>query len=211
MKLTSEIGTELQLEIERTEGRVRTVLVGVISDDMLILQITEKLADVISQLDALPVVTLRGISRGQAFGFKSQALRCISNPTNLMLIEYPESIQKQDVRRNRRVKCLLPANLTQDNHSVSGVIADLSNSGCHFQTSTDLTNDQTAMLQLEQVVTLSFQLPGLETPKKAQAVVRNTYIEQSTIHLGFEFTEVDNVTASAMEEFISLSFDIQPF
>ena len=211
MKLEAEIGTELQLEIEGSDGRVRTSLVGVITDELLIVQITSQLAQLINELDELPIVTLRGISRGQAFGFKSKALSCLNEPKPLLIVSFPKSIAKQDIRRNRRVKCLLPAKFAQDTTGISGVIADLSNSGCHFQTSIDLNDHQAAIVQLENAVLLSFQLPGKETPKTVEAVVRNTYVDKSTVHIGFEFTDVDSATLKTMDEFIALSFEIQPF
>jgi len=209
--LEAEIGTELQLEIEGTEGRVKTTLVGVISSQLLIVHINETIAEAVLQSDSLPVVTLRGISRGQAFGFKSQTLKCLTEPQPILLVSYPKSIAKQDVRKNRRVKCLLPAKFAQDTTGIGGVIADLSNSGCHFQTSTDLNEHQAAIVQLENSVLISFQLPGKETPKTVEGAVRNTYVDGSTVHIGFEFTDVDSATLKAMDEFIALSFEIQPF
>ena len=209
--LQSEIGTELHLELDGTEGRVLTTLIGVAKNKLLIISIPEKLALQLGAEDSLPEATLRGISRGQAFGFKVPALRVLSEPDALLILDYPSSIQIQAIRKNRRVKCLLPAKFGQDTTGVPGVIADLSNSGCHFQASSELNDHQKAIVQLGQVVLMSFALPGREAPKTIEAVVRNTYVNDATIHIGFEFRDVDSATKNVLDEFIALSFEIQPY
>lgn len=211
VQLDSEIGTELHLELDGSEGRILTTLIGVAKNNLLIISVPEKLATQLNNDGPLPNATLRGISRGQAFGFKVPALRILSEPDALLILGYPSSIQVQAIRKNRRVKCLLPAKFGHDTTGIPGVIADLSNSGCHFQASSELNDHQKAIVQLGQVVLMSFALPGREAPKTIEAVVRNTYINDTTVHIGFEFSDVDSATKNVLDEFIALSFEIQPF
>ena len=211
IQLESEIGTELHLELDGSDGRVVTTLIGVAKNTLIIISVPDKVATKLSKEDILPDATLRGISRGQAFGFKVSALRILLQPDALLILAYPASVQVQAIRKNRRVKCLLPAKFGQDTTGIPGVIADLSNSGCHFQASSELNDQQKAIVQLDQTVLMSFALPGREAPKTIEAVVRNTYVNDKTVHIGFEFRDVDSATKNVLEEFIALSFEIQPF
>lgn len=211
VQLESEIGTELHLELDGSDSRVLTTLIGVAKDKLLIIAVPEKLAAQLNNGEPLPIATLRGISRGQAFGFKVPALRILSEPDALLILAYPSSIQVQAIRKNRRVKCLLPAKFGLDTTGIAGVIADLSNSGCHFQASSELNDNQKAIVQLGRVVLMSFALPGREAPKTIEAEVRNTFVNDTTVHVGFEFRDVDSATKNVLEEFIALSFEIQPF
>ena len=80
VQLDSEIGTELHLELDGSEGRILTTLIGVAKNNLLIISVPEKLATQLNNDGPLPNATLRGISRGQAFGFKVPALRILSEP-----------------------------------------------------------------------------------------------------------------------------------
>jgi len=213
LKLVSEINTEMQAEIEGFDGRFKVILVGVVEQASLIYSVTESLAPQLDQLlhKAKPEITIRGISRGDAFGFQSTGLRFIHTPSALLFTSFPKFIQHQTIRNSRRVKCLLPGKFALDTIGVAGVIADISNSGCHFQTQSNLNNHQARIIKPDTEVLISFVLPGKEVPKTIEAIIKNTFVEEDNVHIGMQFVNVDSITLKLLNEFIALSFDISPF
>ena len=71
VKLSAEIGTEMQVEIADSGSRIKLTMVGIVPGDYLLLQIQDKYASSKS-LQAFKkhtVINIRSISRGIAFGF----------------------------------------------------------------------------------------------------------------------------------------------
>ncbi len=209
--LESEIGTELHLEVDGHDGRVICQLIGVLPEKLLILSVPDKVIAKFTPDTPLADITLRGISRGQAFGFKVPCLRIINQPETLLMLAFPSSIQEQTIRKNRRVKCLLPAKLEHQSVAISGVIADLSNDGCHFQTSTELSDQQQGIVQIGQPLDITFELPGKAAPETIEAVIRNTFVDEHTVHIGLEFKNISTATKQVVDEFVALSFEIASF
>lgn len=212
IKLQSEVDTEMMLEMKSINARFRSRLVGVLTDELLIFHLPEtNIRKAITNADIGKNITVRGISRGEAFGFNVEILACMATPAHLLMLAYPSSIQHQSIRNSKRVKCLLPAKFAKDTVAISGVIADISNDGCHFQTETKLNNKQSAIVELNTGVLISFVLPGKGTPKTVEAIIRNTYLDKDSLHIGMQFPEVDSVTRKQLDEFIALSFEMASF
>jgi len=212
IKFSAEINTEMQLELEQLKGRHRCTLIGVIKNNSLIFRSDDvDLNQTLMTTKEQSPLTIRGISRGEAFGFNCQLQRFIRAPQELFFVTYPNQVQHQSIRNSRRVKCLLPATFAQDTTGIGGVIMDISNSGCHFQTIGHLNDHQADIIQIDAPILISFELPGKEVPKTIEALIRNTYVEDDTVHVGIQFTQVDSVTLKLLNEFIALSFEISPF
>lgn len=212
IKLQSEIDSEMMLDMKSINARFRSRLVGVLNDKLLIFHLPEgKIRQALTNADIGQKITVRGISRGEAFGFNAEILACMSIPDHLLMLSYPADIQHQSIRNSRRVKCLLPAKFARDTIGIPGVVSDISNDGCHFQTETKLNSKQSAIVELNSQVLVSFVLPGKDIPKTVDATIRNTFIDTDSLHIGMQFHEVDSVTRKQLDEFIALSFEIAPF
>lgn len=212
IQFRSEIDTEMQMEFEELEGRIKIFLVGVISNRYLVFSVSDdRKSGSLAKITQHTSLTIRGISRGEAFGFRTEIIRIIKDPEVLLFVKYPTFVQHQSIRNSHRVKCLLPAKFAHDTTGIGGIISDISISGCHFQCENDLNQQQAAIIQLNGQFLFSFELPGKEVPKTIEATIKNTYVETDTIHIGFQFDALDTVTEKLLKEFIALSFDISPF
>jgi hypothetical protein len=212
IKFSSEIETEMQVELAQLDGRHRCILVGVVQSDSLIFRTNDKaLNEALANLPENSPLTIRGISRGEAFGFNCQFQCFLDKPQPLFIVSFPDRVQHQTIRNSRRVKCLLPATFARGTTGIGGVIVDISNSGCHFQTIGQINNHQAEIIQLDAEIMVSFELPGKEVPKTIEAVIRNTFVEDDTVHVGIQFNQVDTITLKLLNEFIALSFEISPF
>ena len=70
--------------------------------------------------------------KGTIFGFQSRIIDLIHKPFKLVLIEYSDKIDSYDFRGNKRVECLLPANIKIAEQIIEGSITDISRAGCLF-------------------------------------------------------------------------------
>ncbi|NNJ72995.1 MAG: PilZ domain-containing protein [Enterobacterales bacterium] len=213
LKLANEFHTDMQLEIPGMHGRFKSKLCGVVNEEILIFQISPKYVDAIRSLtkDNTPTVTVRGISRGRAFGFKGASIKFIIHPKALLLVAYPTKIQTQIIRASQRVKCLLPCKFSKEDTEISGVIADISSSGCHFKTHVDIDEAQAEAMQLSNEVTMVFTLPGKDKEITINAIIRNTFSDDEKIDIGFQFDGLTDDDRLAIKEYIDLSFDLEPF
>ena len=213
IKLTAEIGTEMQVEITNLDSRVKLILIGVVAKQYLIFRIPEKLfqAGGTSAFKIDSILNVRGISRGFAFGFHSSIIAVHQTPDTLLFAKYPAKIQQHTIRKNQRVKCLLPAKLTHESTQISGITADISRSGCHFQAKKDFTTEQIKLTQSGKKITLALSLPGKEAEKKLTAIIKSTFIESEKAQMGIEFINVDDGTLKLLDDFIAMSFDLPPF
>ncbi|MCP4270735.1 MAG: flagellar brake protein [Gammaproteobacteria bacterium] len=214
VKLAAEIGTEMQVEITDSGSRSKLIMVGIVPDQYLLFQIPEKniSSKTLKIFEENSIINIRCISRGIAFGFNSIIMGATIRPDTLLFVKYPEFIQQQSIRKNQRVKCLLPATLNQDAISIQGTIADLSSSGCHFQTQKSLLdNEQISILQPDTFIKIAILLPAVEVTKDIPAQIKNTFSDLEKVQLGIEFTKVDQNTNKLIENFVNMSFEIPPF
>ena len=214
VKLSAEIGTEMQAELSGVDGRIKLTLIGIHSSQYLIYQIPSSLQKVASSsvFKTDSAIKVRCISRGIAFGFTTSVMHFLKQPDLLLFVKYPLIIQKQTIRQNQRVKCLLPASIGQDATKISGTIADLSRSGCHFQAKKkSLTNEQIKIAQADESVIVELSLPGVDGKMNLNATIKNIFIDTDKAQIGIQFNEVDNSILTNIDTFVAMSFDLAPF
>ena len=212
--LTAEINTEMQLEIAGLNHRIKLSLVGLLKGQYLLFSIPQKLIDSIG-IGAFTVglpVNVRCISRGAAFGFHSSIAHMNQVPTKLLFLEYPEGIQRHKIRKAQRVKCLLPAEIQQEQIKVSGNIADISRSGCHFQAKvSNFGTDEAALAKAGGEVNIKIAIPGVNGHQSIKSSVKNFAMDVEKVQIGLEFLSVEPEIIAMIDEFVAMSFDLEPF
>ena len=214
IQLTAEIGTKMQIELASLENRIRLTMIGVVSDNYLIYSLPVKIMQAVNKNTFMTgtSIKIRCISRGAAFGFHTTIIGITESPVRLLIVKYPDNIQRHTIRKNQRVKCLLPAKLTKNNVDINGVIADISRCGCHFQAKkSDLTQEQINITQPGETITLSLSLPGMEAKKITSATIKNTFVDLEKAQIGIEFIDVNSEILALIDNFIAMSFDLPPF
>jgi len=93
--LVLEMGDSLQLEIEGYDPHFSSSLIGVVPDECLIIKAPQLFSAMGKTQSLLPGLEI-GIScihRGSVWGFKSRLTSVISEPSRLLMLEYPETIE----------------------------------------------------------------------------------------------------------------------
>ena len=123
------LGTRMLLNIAGTKENLSSEVVGLQHFEYLILKMP-LVPGIRARLLNGEMVTLRYISGGTIFGFKSQVLNHIVKPGFLLFVEYPDAMEQVDLRQHRRVNCLLPAALHGRHGVYKCILLDLSEGGC---------------------------------------------------------------------------------
>ncbi len=134
-------GTKMLLEVGGFEDKLQSHCVGHVRGRFVIVQmpvLTETRREAFYQLlypDA--GVIARYLHEGTVIGFSVRIIRWIQVPFPLVFLTYPARLESYDLRRHRRVACCIPVEARLEGHALSGMLLDLSLSGCQFSTRVD--------------------------------------------------------------------------
>jgi c-di-GMP-binding flagellar brake protein YcgR len=206
--LLLEVGTPLQIDIEGFRSRFKSSLVGVLPDEYLIVR-APQLALYIGepkQLLAESEVVVRCLHRGNVWGFKSKLKRVISTPAQLLVLEYPQTVENHNLRVHRRIECLLPGNIQYGETKRKGVVLDISEKGCRFSVNT-VKSKKPLEIEIKAALTLSCQLPGIEGEKVFEGRVRRVEKDEMRTELGVEFEAIDPKVRDLIAQYLSVVSD----
>jgi hypothetical protein len=212
--LKAEIGTDMQFEVTGVKGRVKLKMLGLLKKHFLLFHVPLKVIEALgtSTLVAGLPLKVRCISRGAVFGFHSKVIHLSQVPYKILCIEYPEVLQKQEIRSSQRARCLLPASISDGSLTLEGSVADISRTGCHFQAKrTDLEDQRAKLVKDDSEVSTLIALPGINGKQKINSIVRNLSLEPDKAHVGIQFTDVDPKVLKVIDDFVAMSFELQPY
>jgi len=147
-------------------------------------------------------VTVRFVSNGELCGFQSPALTHTSKPSLLLFLGYPETIEKLALRQHKRVQCVLPVHLSSRHGDASGVITDLSRSGCRIAVEA-LDNHAFRQTMLEDTLVLRVPLNPDGILVSTTCTVRNVTSDANRLQLGLCFTEAGTDFWVALDNFLA--------
>ncbi len=201
-----KIGATLKLQIHGTDARLTSELIGVEEDKYLIIRMPPvPSVGTVSSLSGLfckgNTVVVRYIHNGTLFGFKSRVYHVIIDPAKLVFLEYPTKIEDYNLRAHRRVDCYLPASVGIAGNTIEGAITDISREGCHF--TVEKSKVKRLILQIDQGVDVSFQLPGVGKKLTIAAKQKIIKKDKKSINIGVEFINMDNKTEERLYDFLS--------
>jgi c-di-GMP-binding flagellar brake protein YcgR len=185
-----EIGTPLQLDIEGFRSRFKSSLIGVVPNEHLIVQAPQLSMFVGEQKHWPPEadITVRCLHRGNIWGFKSRLTRVISTPAQLMMIEYPESIENHNLRTHQRIDCYLPGQVQSGKTTRNGVVLDISEEGCCFS----IKNGKRPLdLEVDAELVLKCQLPGIDGDQEFSGLVKRVEKDEFRTLIGVLFGAID--------------------
>lgn len=177
----------MQIQIEGVLAHFKTTLIAIEADQYLMIE-TPKFHGIETKLFSGNQVVVRFVYSGTVYGFMSKILNYIKIPSRLMFLTYPEVIESQELRKECRVECLLPAMIKfpGQEEAYRGVILDISGQGCNLTIVTPLRNS----VKVEDKVQLTFQLVGIEGSQTVPGEVRNTNQDSKKISIGIKFVEL---------------------
>ena len=202
-RIAVEMESYVQLQFRGSEQRLKSKLVGMETGWYLILRLP-KISESQEKLCAGNHVIVRYICSGTIYGFQSTVLSYTDQPLQLLVVSYPENVEQHELRRHKRIDCLLPGKATIMSMDYSGMIADLSAGGCRFVANVPAEDDFLDDT-LDEDLVLSFELPGESGAQVAKGRIKNIRRDGSKLEVGIQFIEVDQILYDRLKNFIQNS------
>jgi len=199
MRLPINLGTDLQVDIEGTEIRFKSKLVGVEPNQFLLIKLPVS-DDAVDQITKNPVV-VRYIYKGSIFGFRTTYINSASDPFHLAFIKYPDEFENYELRAQSRYECFLPIRVKIKESEKSGALLDISEEGIRIA-----IRDRgyaPSFLQLEDPVSVFIRFPQSPTEEEFFTEVRRISNEAGRVVLGLGFSELDLSKKSLIAKFIA--------
>lgn len=198
-------GTQLQLEIEGVSTRLKSVLVGMVSNKCLI--VDALFANTIkNRLFQGNKIVVRFLYEGTIFGFQSELIKAIFDPIKLLFISYPKIIARHELRSQKRFESFLPSDLSIKNKMFRGVILDISERGCRCLIKAS-QGENMPNITINQDLTINFQLPGVENEMTISGIVKNFKRDINELHLGIQFDKISQSVQNKINQYV---LSVQP-
>lgn len=179
-RLAIELGTPVQVDAPRVNGRFRAELVGLVPGACVILTHPSV------QYATGDSITIRYIHQGAVYGFRTDVRAVVSHPVKLLIVGYPQAVQEQNLRQSPRLECTLPCRIAvSGGEPQMGLLRDISRDGCRIL----LARDGETQVEVEQGarVALSFWIPPQERVFEVPGDVRRFAADGRNLQLGIAF------------------------
>ncbi len=197
IRIFIELGTTLQLDIEGTNISLTSEMIGMEVGRYLIIKVYQMNNGQREELRN-NTITAKYLHKNSILGFKSNIISIISEPENIIFLEYPKSIKNFNVRTHKRVPCFLPIQLEIEYNVVEGAIIDINTAGCccvvkHFKILDEQALDK---------VTIHLQNSKLEREYSLLGNIRSIRQKKDEINIGIMFTKIDSNTQEAIQSIV---------
>ena len=184
--LDAGIGTVMSIQFKASDKRDRALLVGMEVGQYIILRLSN-FTLLKSLYKDMPLV-LRYIFAGHAYGFTARIIRLVHGPFPLILIAYPDQVEKVGLRSELRHECVLPAQINMRGRTCRCILVDLSYKGCRVCIKHGESGNF-APLYKDEPVEVGAELPGAGSTLRLKGRIRNRVQEERGEFIGIEFVE----------------------
>lgn len=209
--LSIDVQTKLQISMKNINARLESEFVGLANSRCIIATCPDDdISEVLSRAIVLdnPVV-VRYIHDGKIFGFQSEIIGSISEPARLIFMNYPKIVEKLDLRRQKRLSCLLPAKITivcktgdtSAFEALSGTIVDITTSGCRFKTKLKHFSSKDMLSGLNDAE-IEFLLPGVGDSLSIRSGIKSLADKDEFALLGVQFLSISEKNKRYLDGFI---------
>jgi c-di-GMP-binding flagellar brake protein YcgR len=197
-------GTQVQLEIDGILVKLKSYAVGYLPGDCLIFKYPSitSLGSIAHKLFKGNKVIVGYVDKGNVFGFQSELLGFITEPTKLIFVSYPAVIARHNLRKGTRVSCSLLAEVDVNGEKFEGLITDISGTGCCLSITAQSVEQSFPSMKINQTFAILCQLPGIEAPVEVVGRVKNFQRETQRISIGTLFHDVDPVIMDGIISFV---------
>ncbi len=135
--------------------RYRGVLIGVVSDDLVLVQVEGQ-----APIDVNEKVIVRMVEAGKAYGFETVISHMISEPVPMVFLALPAGVEVVNLRKAERMDVFVPVDVRHeaekggsaaDTRILQGYLTNISSGGCRVLTKMPIA--------AKDVVNLSFHMP----------------------------------------------------
>jgi c-di-GMP-binding flagellar brake protein YcgR len=207
------VGSPLQIELDGVTATLNSLSIGFLPDNYIIIRhpYKENFGPITNKLFKGNKITVRYLNGGNVFAFQSTIIGATNDPFKLVFMEYPTTIVRHSLRKDRRVQCYLPAELfnerKKDKDIISdmaykGIISDISISGCSFDMIITPSIQAGPYVRINGPIALRIQMPGIENRIELFGRIKRMKRDSKKMNIGILFDEVDDGIIHSITEYI---------
>ncbi len=189
-RIPLEIGSRVQLEFPHLDALFESVMVGMLQENYLIVTNPQPSSDMEDLVGGEQRVAIKYVHKGRAWMFKSQLLKAVDSPSQLLFFEYPGAIHYHELRKTKRSSIFIPSTFHVDQQpELYGTLIDLSTSGglCQIKHKNGIPLPQ---IDMNTSILLRCLLPGIKEEQQIHGRVRNMQIDPGETRIGIEFVNL---------------------
>ena len=187
-RLAIEYGARLRLEIAGVEVPLESRMVGMEGEYLIITAPPNPQGALEHKIFEGNEMVVRYLSNGTVYSFQSKLRTSTSKPLQLLFLEYPKVVQKDELRSRRRANCMIPATFAYRGEKRDGMIIDISTTGCRGTLHGLNRKQQLFHLDTGKNLQISCKFPGVKVPAVMHGEVRSVKKNQQKLTLGIQFT-----------------------
>ncbi len=200
-----EFGTLLQVQFEGV-GSAKTSIIGIDRDKCLIIK-PPALVGIETKLFKKNQTVVRYFHEGMIFGFRCTLIGFIKTPFPLLILSYPDAAEQLNLRKHKRLSCLLNGQLLTDPLAFKIVILDISDSGCRFAVP-DPTGLDMLRYGMGSIITITADMnKEIQETVTFVARVQNLQRDDKGLIIGVAFSQVTQQTDIHCLEKLKRYFD----
>lgn len=189
-RLCIELGNRVLIRLNDGDIDLKTTLVGMESGEYLILRVPQMIPAQ-GYFENGQEILARYTYFNAIYQFRTIVLGGIPQPVRLLLLAYPTNVEALDLRKDMRTDCLLKAKAKIMGCHYSGIILNISASGCRIVLKLSESGSFNN-LGIGQEIGILPEVPGEKNIPPFSGTVRTIGLEDGKGILGVQFTGVNH-------------------
>lgn len=145
-------------------------------------------------------LVMKYVHKGTIYGFKASVQNVVTSPSSLVIFDYPDMIEKLDLRQTSRHKCSIDAVLHTTDDEVDCLVVNVSESGCKISARAGsrsiLTNTK-----VDDALIVSMNL-GKAGELKLAVAVKNIFREKGIVYFGCMFLDISKQEMATINTYL---------
>ncbi|MCP4114827.1 MAG: flagellar brake protein [Desulfobacteraceae bacterium] len=195
-----EIGSKLFVNIDGVDFTVNSIFVGMRVNEYMIITPPARFSNVKSKMYPGNSILVKYLYDGTVYAFQSEIIELIFEPINIVAIQYPRLVQRQELRETKRSPCVIPARAEIRTWEVPVVVFDINKKGCRFKFQEN--REKTIRFNLKDAFTLHFKLPGISEELSARVRVKNIQRQSKQVEIGVVYEAVQSTFLKRLEQYL---------
>lgn len=202
-------GTKMILEVAGIEDKLQSLCVGYLRSRCVITQmplLAEANREALYQLlypDA--GVIARYLHEGTVIGFSAKIIKWIQVPFPLIFLTYPPRLESMDLRRHKRISCCFLGQARLGEASFTGMVLDLSLSGCQFST---IVDGVAPVIHVDDVMELRCELFGAAPASTIPCAVMRVSTAGRRLEVGLKFRTLPPAASDALGAYLEAALSV---
>jgi len=206
VRINLDIGTQLSIEIEEVLMPLKSIFIGMDSNRYLIISCPTPFAPIKHKLYTGNHIILKYFHKGTVYAFQSKVIDITTKPIKLLFLEYPKIVQRQDLRKQKRMSCYIPVKIKFNKEEANGAILDINEGGCRSHIKKMECKDIQSV-QVEDQITLLFPFPGIEGELAVSGSIKNLSCDSEGMNLGILFSKNSAEVQDRIAQYILSVYD----